>query len=562
MNATTAPGAAAKFGAEQTRRMSLGRLFRRTLAGAAQPSASGRSFFGPGGLFRRAMSAAAPPSALGRLISGPGSRSRLALAVAALLSAPVSGAAAQESSEQGVLADARFVQAEALFEAWLDAKMAYEKIPGMSMGLVHDQELVWAKGYGYAHPAERVPATPATLYSICSISKLFTAVGVMQQRDEHRLRLSDAVADHLPWFAVEQAYAGSGPVTVEGLLTHSSGLPRESAHPYWTGPEYRFPTRQEVVDGLAGQETLYPAARYFQYSNLGITLAGQILERLSGANYHEYVRTRILVPLGMTDTYTDIPAEHEGGRLATGYARLRRDGERARAPVFEARGIAPAAGFAASVEDLARFASWQFRLLGEGGDEVLAASTLREMHRVHWVDPDFETMWGLGFAVSQRDGERTVGHGGSCPGFRSTLQLLPDRKLAGVVMINAQGTNPNQVWAQMAKVLGPALATVADDPGGAPDRSAGLAEFEGLYESGWGETAVLRWNGSLAALRLPVGDPLDALVELEREEGGNGDMFRRVRDDGELGEAYVFDRGADGRIARLSVHGNFSLKTR
>ncbi len=488
-------------------------------------------------------------------------RSRLAFVVAALL-APLAGGAAQDVPSGDMLADARFVEAEALFEAWLDAKMAYEKIPGMSVGLVHDQELVWAKGYGYAHPEDGVPAMPSTLYSICSISKLFTAVGVMQQRDEHKLRLSDAVADHLPWFAVEQAHAGSAAVTVEGMLTHSSGLPRESAHPYWTGPDYRFPTREQVVDGLAGQETLYPAGRYFQYSNLGIALAGQLVERASGTSYDEYVRTRILDPLGMTDTYTDIPAEHEGGRLATGYARLRRDGERKRAPFFRAHGIAPAAGFASSVEDLARFASWQFRLLEDGGAEVLAASTLRQMHRVHWVDPDFETMWGLGFAVSKRDGERTVGHGGSCPGFRSTLQLLPDRRLAGVVMINAQGTSPDQVWARMAKVLGSAVEAVRDDPGGAPPRREDLADFEGLYESDWGETAVLRWDGALAAVRLPTGDPLAALAELKQEEAGDADVFRRVRDDGELGEAYVFHRGADGRVVRLSVHGNFSVKTR
>ena len=75
--------------------------------------------------------------------------------------------------------DPRFEQAVDLFEAWLDAKMDYEKIPGMSVGLVHDQDLVWAKGYGYAHPDSEVAATPSTMYSICSISKLFTSIGVM-----------------------------------------------------------------------------------------------------------------------------------------------------------------------------------------------------------------------------------------------------------------------------------------------------------------------------------------------------------------------------------------------
>lgn len=479
-----------------------------------------------------------------------------AVALVALLLVP--SAACAQSADGNPIGDPRFQQAEALFEAWLDAKMAYEKIPGVSVGLVHDQELVWAKGYGFAHRDEEVPATPSTLYSICSISKLFTSIGVMQQRDEDKLRLRDPVSDHLQWYEVEQSHAG-GPVTVEGVLTHSSGLPRESAHPYWTGPEYPFPTRDEVIDGLDEQETLYPAHQYFQYSNLGMALAGQLVEQASGTAYDAYVRSRVLDPLGMDDTFTDIPAEHEGGRFATGYARLNRLGERPEAPFFRARGIAPAAGFASSVEDLARFASWQFRLLEEGGAEVLDANTLREMHRVHWVDPDFETMWGLGFSVSQRDGERTVGHGGSCPGFRSTFQMIPDEKLAGVVMINAQGTSPDQVWARMASIFGAALKAIRDDPGGAMAPSASLAGYEGLYESDWGETVVLRWDDGLAAVSLPTGDPMDALRKLRHDDG---DVFRRVRDDGDLGEEYVFHRGADGAVERLSVHGNFSHRVR
>lgn len=483
---------------------------------------------------------------------------RLAKHAVALALAGLAPAAGCAQTGGDPVRDVRFQQAETLFEAWLDAKMAYEKIPGVSAALVHDQDLVWAKGYGFAHREEQLPATPSTLYSICSISKLFTSIGVMQQRDEDKLRLRDPVSEHLPWYAVGQAHGG-GPVTVEGVLTHSSGLPRESAHPYWTGPDYPFPSRDEVIEGLDEQETLYPAHQYFQYSNLGMALAGQLVEQASGAEFDDYVRSRILDPLGMSDTFTDIPEEHVDGRLATGYARLNRSGERPEAPFFQARGIAPAAGFASSAEDLARFASWQFRLLEDGGAEVLDANTLREMHRVHWVDPDFETMWGLGFAVSRRDGARTVGHGGSCPGFRSTLQLIPAKKLAGVVMINAQGTSPDQVWARMASIFGPALESIADDPGGATPLPASLAEYEGLYESDWGETFVLRWDGALAAVGLPTGDPMEAMRRLRRDDG---DVFRRIRDDDEQGEEYVFHRGDDGRVERLSVHGNFSRKVR
>ena len=480
------------------------------------------------------------------------------LILPAILLAPAAGCAQGNGDPAS---DPRFEQAVALFEAWLEAKMAYEKIPGVSVALVHDQDLVWARGYGYAHPETAVEATPSTLYSVCSISKLFTSIGVMQQRDEGRLRLDDPVSAHLPWYDLPQAYPDGRDVSVEGILTHSSGLPRESAHPYWTGPDHPFPTRDEIIAGLDGQETLYPASLYFQYSNLGMALAGQLVEQASGMGYDDYIRSRILEPLGMSDTYTDIPAEHRGGRYATGYARLGRDGAREEAPFFQARGMASAAGFASTVEDLARLASWQFRLLEHGGTEILDANTLREMQRVHWVDPDFDTMWGLGFAVSQRDGERTVGHGGSCPGFRSTFQLLPAKKLAGAVMMNALA-NPGDVWSRMREIVGGALEEILDDPGGGTRPPAALAEYEGLYASTWGETVILRWNEDLVALGLPSNDPMEAKTTLRHE---SGDIFRRVRDDGELGEAYIFHREGDaddGPITRYSVHGNYSNKVR
>ena len=448
--------------------------------------------------------------------------------------------------------DPRFQQAQDLFEVWLDAKMDYEKLPSVSVGLVHDQDLVWAKGYGYAHPEAGVEATPSTMYSICSISKLFTSIGVMQQRDAGKLRLDDPVSDILPWYDLDESYEGGPPVRVEGILTHSSGLPRESAQPYWTGPDFPFPTREEIIDGLSSQETLYPGERYFQYSNLGMALAGQIVEQASGMTYDDYIRTHILDPLGMSDTYTDIPEQHKGARYATGYSRLKRDGMRTESPFFQAHGIAPAAGFASTVEDLARLASWQFRLLENGGTEILDVNTLREMH-------DFDTMWGLGFAVGERDGDRTVGHGGSCPGFRTTFQLKPAKKLAGIAMISAQGASPDDVWSKMMSTVGAALESIQDDPGGGTARPAALAEYEGLYESNWGETAILRWDDSLISVGVLSNNPVEAMSKL-RQTGD--DTFQRVRDDGELGEAYIFQRDDSGAIESYTVHGNFSRKVR
>ena len=196
------------------------------------------------------------------------------------------------------------------------------------MAVVHGKDVIWSKGFGLANREAKLAAAPDTLYSICSISKLFTSLGVLQLRDEGKLALDEPIATYLPWFDVQQQYADSPPVTLRGILTHSSGLPRESAQPYWTGPDFAFPTRDAMIAGLHSQQTLYPADTYFQYSNLGLTLAGEVVAAVSGDAYADHQVKRILQPIGMKDTTPWLPEAERGKRLAIGYGRRKREGER------------------------------------------------------------------------------------------------------------------------------------------------------------------------------------------------------------------------------------------
>lgn len=457
---------------------------------------------------------------------------------------------------QSVAQHPRVKQALNLVQVWLDAQRAYQQIPGVSAAVVYDQQVLSSAGFGYADLSRKMPATPSTIYSICSISKLFTSIGVMQLRDEGKLRLDDSVARHVPWFKIKRTDPLGAEITIEGLLTHASGLPRESDFPYWTGPEFAFPTREQVKERLASQQTLYPAETYFQYSNLGITLAGELIASVSGESYEAYINKRILGPLGLKSTTPEIPEKERGGRLATGYSALRRDGTRVPVAFFMARGIAPAAGYASSAEDLARFASWQFRVLDrKGGEEVLSSNTLREMQRVHWVDPDLETMWGLGFSVWKSEGKAFVGHGGSCPGFRTQILLKPDEKLATIFMANAQGVNTGEFVQQMYDIVAPVLKAASKPaPNEAGQPKEDLARYTGTYESGFGgEVAIIEWEDGLAALSLPTMEPVKGLTKLKKT---GEHTFRRIRKDEALGETLVFEMGHEGQAVRVIWNSN------
>jgi hypothetical protein len=279
------------------------------------------------------------------------------------------------------------------------------------------------------------------------------------------------------------------------------------------------------------------------------------------------VKKRVLDPLGLKDTSPEVP---KGGRLATAYTAIGRDGRRTRVAPFAVEGIAPAAGFASTVEDLAAFASWQFRTLeGKDTSEVLSRNTLREMQRVHWMDPDFGTPWGLGFAV-WRDKEKTfVGHGGSCPGFRAELLMNTAEKVAVIVMANAQGVDARRFAQRTYDIVGAPLRTaakaetskaatarrdVAPDTPGEQAADTALDRYTGTYSTGFaGEIAFFPWEDGLGSVGLPTNDPVTGLTKWKKT---GEHRFQRLRKDESAAETLVFEIGPDGKAARILWHEN------
>lgn len=469
-----------------------------------------------------------------------------------MIAALVVAAAARNAAAQPVATHPRVQEAVAAYEKWLDGERAFKRIPGVSAALVVDQDVIWLGASGYMDVARKLPATPGTLYSVCSITKLFTAIATMQLRDGGKLRLDDPVVTHLPWFTPKTRFADEGAITVEGLLTHAAGLQPELADTLWLEPNMAFPTFEEVVKGVREREVAYRPERYFQYSNLGYTLLGGIVHAASGEPWGDYVKRNINAPLGLTSTFVEYPAAERGKRLAIGYSGVDREGNRHAMPPYETKAMASAAGYASNPLDLATFASWQFRLLARGGTEILRASTLREMQRVHFTDPSWETTWGLGFEV-RRKGDRTfVGHGGSCPGYRTQLTMQPDDKVASIVMTNASDADASALAQQGYEFLGSAIKEArADSNRTIKAADASLDRYLGTYWSFGGEMEVIRWQGGLATMYVPSDEPVKSITRYMKT---GEHTFQEIRKDGEPGEVMVFDLGADGKVTRARTN--------
>ncbi|MET0620737.1 MAG: serine hydrolase domain-containing protein, partial [Thermoanaerobaculia bacterium] len=451
-----------------------------------------------------------------------------ALALAAAFAANLH--AAEPSS---VARDPRVVSALSLARGWLEAQRAYARIPGISAAIVSKDETLWSGGFGLADAASGRPADAQTLYSICSISKLFTSIAILQLRDEDKLRLDDPVAQRLPWFRMKTTQ-GEGDVTIEGLLTHSSGLPQEPVIAYWSAPDFAMPTREEIIAASGTIEALYAPEKHHQYSNLGFELLGEVVASASGEPYADYVRKNILGPLSLSSTTPFIPEAERGKRFATGYSSLDRDGKRSAIPFFTMKGVDAAAGFASDANDLARFASWQLRLLARGGKDVLKATTLAEMQRIHWVEPDFNTLWGLGFRIWKNDDVLLPGHGGSCPGFRSAVLVGPKDGVATVFLANAQSVDSPDWAMRLYDIVAPAVVAAGKEPGKAKAPDPALSRYAGTYDAQpWaGEVLILPWEDGLAMLELPTMSPMKDLEKLKKT---GEHRFRRIRKDKELG---------------------------
>ncbi len=371
--------------------------------------------------------------------------------------------------------------------ARLDHRLAREQVdrrlPSLVAGLVRDGELVWQ---GAAGEVDGTRPDADTQYRIGSITKTLVAVCVLRLRDEGLVSLEEPATAYVD-------DAPTGGATVAQLLGHGAGLSAETRAPWWE--------RSDGVPWAELAERLAPAAlppgRRFHYSNVGYAVLGELLARLRGAPWDEVVRDEILVPLGMTRTTTRPQAP-----AATGYAVHPWADVLLREPEHDAGAMAPAGQLWSTIDDLATWAAF----LGGRTEGVLDPDTLAEASRPLVVDDRPGQPWtaahGLGVQVWNRSGARSIGHGGSMPGFLATVQVETDGGDGVVLATNTTSGLSGTVATDLLDLLGehePRPATVWRPT------ATSVLDLVGLWY--WGPTPlVLRATGDgLDLAPVPAG---------------------------------------------------------
>jgi len=353
------------------------------------------------------------------------SRYTLPLAVMLWL-APMSGAAQSDRTDEFILAE-----------------MERQNIPGLSLVVIRNGEIIKARGYGLANIEERVPATPTTVYKIASVSKQFIAAGIMRLVQDSQIGLDDSIREYLD--DAPQSWSG---ITIRHLLTHTSGLARNPPgfDPFEVRPD------AELIATAYGQPLRFVPGEKSEYSNLGYFVLAEVITRVAGMSWTEYLSETIFEPLGMaathpTNTTVAVPER------AQGYV----DNDELRdAPEWPA--LRPSGAFLSNVLDLAK---WDAALYT---DRILTNATRRQMWTPATLADGSAAPYGFGWMLTDFENRKLVYHTGGMPGTRSAFARFTDEALSIIILMNLDDVDIGSIMFGVSRLYLPVTPAV-----GTPD---------------------------------------------------------------------------------------------
>ncbi|MCJ7624559.1 MAG: beta-lactamase family protein [Anaerolineaceae bacterium] len=449
-------------------------------------------------------------------------------------------------------------------------------LSGMAVGVVQDGKLVYGKGFGLAEAESKKPVTTDTVFRIASISKTFTAIGIMQLWEKGKFKLDDPVNDYLKDYQVLHPDPHAPPVTFRHMLTHTSGIGemrdmsdllkgfvKPSSFSY--KPNKPLPALEDYYNGLLVPD-VHPDKKW-AYANNAYATLGQVIEDVSGQPFAEYMIEHVFEPLGMNKTDFDL-SERVEAELAQGYTLKKGFLDVVEYSIFPGR----AAGSAmSSVQDMALYLAALMNGARNEHGSVLKAKTIEKMMTPHYREDPHLAAMGLCFFLEDLDGHTAAWHGGSLPGFNCSMWVAPDDKFGVLVFANS---NTRAIYHLGKDILRSLI--------GLPDFSERLPkpdvtnsphlwkDLVGSYQPYKGFNSNMRiWMGYGGEVEVYVRDgklmlrslagPYKKGIVLYPVDAQDPLAFESVNDDKLM--QLVFQRNAEGYIDHLSISTLSSLYT-
>jgi CubicO group peptidase (beta-lactamase class C family) len=497
----------------------------------------------------------------------------LATAVAAAASAAPATTTATADATSAL--DGLDGQVEAWMKEW--------KVPGLGVAVVHDGEVVLARGYGYRDLEGQVPVTADTLFAIGSNTKSFTVTALGMLATEGALDWEKPVREYMPDFRLHDPHA-TAMMTARDLVSHRSGLPRHDLLWLATGL-----SREELFARLRFLEPSAAFGSRYQYQNLMFMSAGILAERLTGQSWEQVVEQRIFAPLGMERSNLSVDDMAKDDDFSWAYSH-EKDEQPRRIPFRNIDAVGPAGSINSSAAEMARYVQFHIDLGKWRGKQVLDEQSARAMQspQMPISGPQLESFfsgveqgllgdpsYGLGLMVSSYRGHKHVRHGGGIDGFISSMEWLPHDRIGVVALSNTNGSStvPGLVvravfdrllglepvdWAQQARDAQAKSRAEAEEAKQEAEESRhadtrpshALADYEGEYSHpGYGTTKVSLVDGELRVATVGFEWPM---------EHYHYDVFRvkeglEGRNAGFAGLPVTFRYDRSGSIERVEI---------
>jgi D-alanyl-D-alanine carboxypeptidase len=348
---------------------------------------------------------------------------------------------------------------------YVAAQMKKHHVPGLSLAVVRDGEVVKSKGYGLASVELEAPATERTVYEIGSITKQFTATAVMMLVEEGKLGLDDKISDRLPGLP-----AAWKEVTVRHLLTHTSGIKSYTGATDFIRLARNDYSQEQILALVSKAKLEFDPGTSWAYCNTGYFLLGMLIEKMSGQTCAKFLDERIFKPLGMASTRPNNPKAIIP-RRAAGYADVF-------GTYFNRDPLTPTSAFSAGflVSTVGDLVKWDAALRA---GKLLSSSSFAQMYTPVTLKDGSTRPYGFGWSVGSRLGHKIIDHGGGTAGFSTMIARYVDDGLTVIVLTNLSGGAAGEVAHGIARIYLPELSVKSvkaeDDPDpAATERLKGL----------------------------------------------------------------------------------------
>ncbi|HUO92877.1 MAG TPA: serine hydrolase [Rhizomicrobium sp.] len=414
--------------------------------------------------------------------------------------------------------------ADVFFDGMIPYALARGNIAGGVLVIVKDGRILFAKGYGYANVAKKKPViADQTLFRPGSVSKLFTWTAVMQQVQAGKLDLDRDINNYLD-FKIPEKFGK--PITLRNLMTHTPGFEEGIHDAFLKKPSELYPLGEYLRKRMPAR--IYPPGQVTAYSNYGASLAGYIVQRVSGELYADYIANHILKPLGMLHSTFQQPLPAAlAPYMSNGYVQASDE-----KPVpFENIETAPAGAMSATGTDMAHFMIAHLNGGSYNGVSILSPATVEEMHTPQSHMAPGLNGFDLGFYQENRNGLRIIGHAGDTDPFHSDLHLLLDKNVGVFMSFNSQGkegesdkfrTTLFRAFLDRYFPYKPPVEKTVADP--KPD----AARVAGWYGSSRKITSALELLSALGQTEVTAKPDGTITIDVLKDEAGNPKVWREV----------------------------------